>query len=118
MRNKSIQIKRKIITRISGRVEKEIPDTGFFRDFSENIGNLSLKDFFGKDIALFIQRDAKRDGYAYFGVAVQHPTMGIDAYSYLMSGKRKEILDFIAGEDGLNRIQSAAAQLSESLKNR
>ncbi len=106
----------KIIEIIKGRVEREIPDKGFFRDFAENLEAGKEPDFFGSNIALFVERDAERDGRAFLGVSVLHPQIRMDATSYLMNGDRETILKFLQDPQLKEKLQKNILKLSDSLK--
>lgn len=106
----------KIVDRIKPRVEKEIPDTGYFRDFAENFDKGYKPDIFCKNIALFVKRDEQRDGRAFLGIDVLHPTMNKHVYSYLMNGDRKKILDYISDEKFIKEFEDVVKDLSASLE--
>lgn len=107
----------KIIAKLKARVEKEIPDTGYFRNFAENFEKGKKPDIYARDISLFIERDEARDGRAYLGVSVLHPEINIDAASYIMNGDRNKILEYMNNKDFKEELQKAVLELSESLKN-
>lgn len=108
----------KVIERLKLRVEKEIPDTGYFRNFAENFDSGVKPDFFGKNIALFIERDESRDGRAYLGVSVLHPQLSMDVATYIMNGDRNRILEYINQEGFSNELKNVVLELAESLKNK
>lgn len=105
-----------VINRLKERVSKEIPDKGFFRNFAENFDKGYKPEFYGKDIALFIERDAERDGRAFLGVSVLHPTVSLTSSTYLMNGDRKKILEFLNDKDFAKELEKTVLELSESLK--
>ena len=107
----------KIIDKVKNRVEKEIPDTGYFRNFAENLEKGQKPDIFARDISLFVERDEARDGRAYLGISVLHPQMTLDASTYLMNGDRNKILEYMNNKDFKKELQDAVLELSESLKN-
>ena len=108
----------KMITTLKDRVSKEVPDTGYFRNFAVNLEKGKKPDFFAKNIAIFVEKDEERDGRAYLGVSVLHPTMDLMSYAYLMNGDRDKILNFIDKEDFKPEIESAFLKLAEGLKNK
>ena len=105
-----------VIERVKSRVEREIPDKGFFRNFAENFNKEYKPEFFGKDIALFVERDSERDGRAFVGVAVLHPTQSLTASTYLMNGNRDRILEYLNNESFKSELEKTVLELSESLK--
>ena len=106
----------KIINKLKSRIEKEIPDTGYFRNFAENFEKGKKPDIYARDISLFIERDEARDGRAYLGVSALHPEMSLDASTYIMNGNRDKILEYINNKDFKEELQTAVLELSESLK--
>lgn len=106
----------KIISTAKDRVEREVHDTGYFRDFGVNLEKGIKPDFFGRDIALFIERDEKRDGRAFLGISVLHPTKDIDASVYLTNGSRKQLLEYMNNENFNEELQATIKKLSESLE--
>lgn len=106
----------KVIERMKSRIEREIPDTGYFRNFAENFEKGTKPDFFGRDISLFIERDEARDGRAYLGVSVLHPEMCLDASTYLMNGNRNKILEYINNKEFKEELKNDILELAESLK--
>lgn len=106
----------KMIKNLSDGV-RGIPDSGFIRGFSENLPKGEKPAFFGKDLALFVERDESRDGRAYLGVSVLHPTMATSATSYLMNGDRNRILEYISQEGFKTEVLDTVNDLAESLKN-
>ena len=107
----------KIVDRVKSRVEKEIPDKGYFRNFAENFDKGYQPQFFGKNIALFIQRDEERDGRAFLGIDVLHPTMNKHMYTYVYNGDRKALLKYLSDENFIKEFEEVVLDLSESLKN-
>ena len=105
-----------IIERVKNRVEKEVPDTGYFRNFAENFNKNYKPDFYGKNIALFVQRDEQRDGRAFLGVSVLHPTMNTHASTYIMNGDRDKILEYLKDNNFEQEFKETVLELSESLK--
>lgn len=106
----------KIIAKTKDRVEKEIADTGYFRNFGVNLDKGIKPSFFGRDIALFVERDEKHDGRAFLGISVLHPTMDVDASMYLTSGNRKELLDYMNNKNFNQELQAKIKELSNSLE--
>ena len=107
----------KIINRIKDRIEREIPDTGFFRNFAENFDKNYRPDLFCKNIALFVQRDEMRDGRAFLGVSVLHPTMNKQFSTYIMNGDINKILEYINNSKFNEEFKNTVLKLSEKLKN-
>lgn len=107
----------KIIDRLKVRVEKEVHDKGYFRNFAENFDKNYKPEFFGKNVALFVQRDEKNDGKAFLGIDVLHPTMNKHMYTYVMNGDRNAILNYINNENFIKEFEETVLDLSESLKN-
>ena len=106
-----------MIAKLKERVTREIPDTGYFRNFAINLEKGKKPDFFASDIALFVEKDEMKDGNAFLGVSVLHPTMCLDATTYLMDGNRNKILEYINNKDFKSEIQKNILELAESLKN-
>ena len=106
----------KIINKLKLRIEREIPDRGFFRNFAENLEEKEKTTFWGKDIALFVERDAKHDGHAYLGVSVLHPTMALESSTYFMNGDRKKILEYISQDKFKKELSDTIMALVENLK--
>ncbi len=96
----------KIVETIKARVEREIPDKGYFRNFSENFDN----------VALFIERDEEREGRAFLGISVLHPQLKVDAATYLMNGDRETILKYLQNPELNSKLEEKITKLSESLK--
>lgn len=96
----------KTVETIKARVEREIPDKGYFRNFAENFEN----------IALFIERDEEREGRAFLGISVLHPQLKVDAATYLMNGDRETILKYLQAPDLQTKLEEKITKLSESLK--
>lgn len=107
----------KVIEKMKARIEREIPDTGYFRNFAENFEKGSKPDFFGKDISLFVERDEARDGRAYLGISVLHPELCLDSATYLMNGDRNKILEYMNSKDFKEELKNDILELAESLKN-
>ena len=106
----------KMITTIKARVEREIPDKGFFRSFAENFENKDSK-LFGKYIAMSVERDELRDGEALLKLSVLHPNLPVDASNLLVAGNRKKILDYMNKENFKDEVENTVLKLSNSLKN-
>ena len=96
----------KIIETVKTRVEREIPDKGYFRNFAENFDN----------VALFIERDEEREGRAFLGISVLHPQIKVDATTYLMNGDRETILKYLKDPELNSKLQDKITKLSNSLK--
>lgn len=106
----------KMITTVKARVEREIPDKGFFRSFAENFENKDSK-LFGKYIAMSVERDELRDGEALLKLSVLHPNLPVDASNLLVAGNRKKILDYMNKENFKDEVENTVLKLSNSLKN-
>lgn len=96
----------RIVETIKTRVEREIPDKGYFRNFAENFDN----------IALFVERDEEREGRAFLGISVLHPQIKVDAATYLMNGDRESILKYLQDPELNSKLQEKITKLSDSLK--
>ena len=106
----------KITSKIKERVSKEIPDTGYFRSFAENFEKGYKPDLFCKNIALFVQRDEQRDGRAFLGISVLHPTMNKQISTYIVNGDRNSILKYINDENFNKEFETTVLKLSKSLE--
>ena len=106
----------KMITTVKARVEREIPDKGFFRSFAENFENKDSK-LFGKYIAMSVERDELRDGEALLKLSVLHPNLPVDASNLLVAENRKKILDYMNKENFKDEVENTVLKLSNSLKN-
>lgn len=106
----------RMIEVLKDRVSKEVTDSGYFRNFAINLEKGQKPDFFAKDIALFVEKDEARDGRAYLGVSVLHPTMSLDATTYIMNGNRNKILEYINEKDFKEEIKAAVLELAEGLE--
>lgn len=106
----------KMITTVKARVEREMPDKGFFRSFAENLENKDSK-LFGKYIAMSVERDELRDGEALLKLSVLHPNLPVDASNLLVAGNRKKILDYMNKENFKDEVENTVLKLSNSLKN-
>ena len=106
----------KMITTVKARVEREMPDKGFFRSFAENFENKDSK-LFGKYIAMSVERDELRDGEALLKLSVLHPNLPVDASNLLVAGNRKKILDYMNKENFKDEVENTVLKLSNSLKN-
>ena len=106
----------KMITTVKARVEREMPDKGFFRSFAENFENKDSK-LFGKYIAMSVERDELRDGEALLKLSVLHPNLPVDASNLLVAGNRKKILDYMNKENFKDEVENTVLNLSNSLKN-
>jgi hypothetical protein len=106
----------KIVNRIKDRVSREVPDTGFFRNFAENFDKNYKPDLFCKNIALFVQRDEMRDGRAFLGVSALHPTMNKHVSTYIMNGNRDKILEYITNSNFNKEFKDTVLELSKALE--
>lgn len=106
----------KIVNKIKERVSREVPDTGYFRNFAENFEKGFRPELFCKNIALFVQRDEQRDGRAFLGVSVLHPTMNKHMATYIMNGDRNKILEYISTSEFSTEFKDTVLELSEALE--
>ena len=106
----------KSIDSLGKNVENYVRDRGYFSSFSETFDTDKIPEFFGKKVALFIERDEAREGRAFLGVSVLHPTMAVERPTYLMNGTKDKILEFINNKDFKAQLKDTIMQLSESLK--
>lgn len=106
----------KIIARVKERVAREVPDTGYFRNFAENFEKGYKSDLYCKNIALFIQRDEMRDGRAFLGVSALHPAMNQHTSTYIMNGNREKILEYMNGEGFKTEFKETVLELVDALK--
>lgn len=93
-----------------------LPDKGYFRNFGVNLPEGTKTNFYGRDIALFIERDEVRDGKMFLGISVLHPKKDIDSSLYLLNGNKKQILEYMNKESFNSELQEAVNKLSNSLK--
>ncbi len=113
--NLDIQLE-KIVNKIKERVSREIPDVGYFRNFAENFEKGYKSELFCKNIALFVQRDEQRQGRAFLGVSVLHPTMNKQISSYVMNGDRNKILEYLSDSNFKTEFKETVLELAEALK--
>ena len=104
-----------IIAKMKERIEREVPDKGFFRNFAEDL-SLDKSEFFGKAAPLCIERDENIDGNALLLLSVLHPSMNVHASVMLASGTRKTLLEYMNKKDFKNEVINTIHELSESLK--
>ena len=104
-----------VVLKMKNRVEKEIPDRGFFRNFAEDYKN-NNKNIYAKAISLNIEKDENIEGQALLLVSALHPNMNIDASSMLFCGKRNDILKFMNQKDFKSKLEAEILKLSDSLK--
>ena len=105
-----------IISRVKDRVSREIPDTGYFRNFAENFDKNYKSEIYAKNIALFVERDEQRDGRAFLGISVLHPEKSVSISTYLTNGSREKILEYINDASFAKELEKTVRDLSESLK--
>ena len=105
----------KMISNVKSRIEREIPDKGFFRSFAEDIG-LDKNDFYGRAASLCVERDENIEGNALLLLSVLHPHMNVDASVMLTSGNRDALLKYMNRKDFKNEVIDTIRGLSESLK--
>ena len=104
-----------ITAKMKDRIEKEIPDTGYFRNFAEDFENKN-KNIYARAISMSIEKDENIDGHALLLLSALHPSMNIDASSMLVCGKRDDILSFMNKENFTKKVEEEIIKLSDSLK--
>ena len=105
-----------MINTLKDRIEKEIPDKGYFRNFAVNLPKDSNANIYAKDVSLYIQKDLDREGEAFFMLSALHPKMDICRSSYIMHGTRNDLLEKLNDKEFQNKIYNMLNELSESLK--
>ena len=103
----------KAVARIKERIEREVPDTGYFRNFAEDFANSDEK-LCAKAVSLSVERDENVDGNALLLVSVLHPFMNIDASLMLASGKRDKILEYMNKDGFKDEIIRKIHELADS----
>ncbi len=103
-----------MISKIKDRVEREVPDKGYFRSFAEDV-ELN-HNYYGKAAAICIERDENIEGNALLLVSVLHPHINADASVMLTSGNRDAILKYMNNKDFKEEVVNTINELSESLK--
>lgn len=73
-------------------------------------------DLFCKNIALFVQRDEQRDGRAFLGISVLHPTMNKQISTYIVNGDRNRLLEYMNDDKFNNEFKETVLKLSKSLE--
>ena len=107
----------KLLETTIDRIDKEIPDVGYFRDIVVKFDNDNKpKELFAKNIALIIERDAQNEGKGYLGVSALHPQMLKDSTIYIMNGSREELLNYLKKEDSKTEILGIVQELDDALK--
>ena len=99
-----------ITAKMKGRIEKEIPDTGYFRNFAEDFENKN-KNIYARAISMSIEKDENIDGHALLLLSALHPSMNIDASSMLVCGKRDDILSFMNKENFTKKVEEEIIKL-------
>ena len=107
---------KKIVDRLMPRVELEIHDIGYFRDFAENFVPNRKPNIYVKNIAVFIQKDTEREGRAYLGVAALHPTKPLVLNTYLMNGYRDKILEYMRNPNFVPELEKTVLEMAKCLK--
>lgn len=107
----------KIISKLKNRIEREIPDTGYFRNFAEDFKNQD-KNLYAKACSLSIERDETIDGKALLLANVLHPQRNIEASVMLCCGDRKELLKYMNKDGFSEELLKSFLDLAESLKKR
>ena len=100
-----------ITAKMKGRIEKEIPDTGYFRNFAEDFENKN-KNIYARAISMSIEKDENIDGHALLLLSALHPSMNIDASSMLVCGKRDDILSFMNKENFTKKVENSYWHMS------
>ncbi len=103
-----------MISKIKERVEREVPDRGYFRSFAEDV-DLN-HNYYGRAASICVERDENIEGNALLLVSVLHPHMNMDASVMLTSGNRDAILKYMNKKDFKNEVINTINDLSESLK--
>ncbi len=103
----------KVVARMKARIEREVPDTGYFRNFAEDFVNPDEK-LCAKAVSLSVERDENIDGNALLLVSVLHPFMNIDASSMLISGKRDKILEYMNKDGFKDEVVRKIHELADS----
>ena len=103
----------KVVARMKARIEREVPDTGYFRNFAEDFANPDEK-LCAKAVSLSVERDENIDGNALLLVSVLHPFMNIDASSMLISGKRYKILEYMNKDGFKDEVVRKIHELADS----
>lgn len=106
---------KKTVETMKNRVEKEIPDKGYFRNFAEDFANTD-KDIFAKAVSLSIQRDTHNEGKAYLALNILHPTMMLNASSKLAYGTREDLLKALNDSNIIDKLENGVKNLSEKMK--
>ena len=108
---------KKMISKLKSRVEREIPDKGYFRNFAEDFQNNDEK-LYAKACSLSVEKDETIDGKALLMANVLHPQRNIEASVMLYCGDRKEILAYINKDRFNDELLQSFFELAESLKTR
>ena len=104
-----------MVNDLEQEINNRVLDVGYFGNFSVNIGKKN-PEFWGKDIALFVEQDTKHEGEAFLGVSVLHPTLPVERPVYLAKGDRKKLIEFIKKEGFDETLLKTVNGLSESLQ--
>ena len=105
----------KITKKVKDRIEREFPDTGYFRDIAEDYVNLD-KTITGRAVSLSLERDEKVDGYGRLIIALLHPSKNADLSTTIVRGNRKDILDYMNNPKFSEELDKTLNDLSESMK--
>lgn len=107
----------KLLETAIARIDKEIPDVGYFRDIVVKLDKDSKpEDLFAKDIALIVERDSQNEGKGYLGISALHPQMLKDSTIYLMNGSREELLKYLRDDNVKTEISSTIRELDAALR--
>ena len=107
----------KLLETAIARIDKEIPDVGYFRDIVVKLDkNNKPEDLFAKDIALIVERDSQNEGKGYLGISALHPHMLKDSTIYLMNGSREELLRYLRDDNVKTEISSTIRELDAALR--
>ena len=107
----------KLLETAIARIDKEIPDVGYFRDIVVKLDKDNKpEDLFAKDIALIVERDSQNEGKGYLGISALHPQMLKDSTIYLMNGSREELLRYLRDDNVKTEISSTIRELDAALR--
>ena len=105
-----------MINDLETEINNRIHDVGYFSDFSVKMVKNKVPDFWGKELALFVEKDTQKEGSAYLGVSVLHPTMAVERPVYLAKGDRKKLIEYIKRENFEKELEQTVNSIVESLK--
>ncbi len=105
-----------IIKNMKEELDKRIKDSRYSTNFAVNFEKGYIPDFYAKNIALFVEKDRHEIDNAFLGISVLHPTMDIDARTYITNGKLKDLLEYVNKQDFKDELKTIIMELSEDLK--